>query len=78
MKAALLYSLTALPEIAGCYAFFAVTRVGKSALWPLPGLGALAFFAWLLRMSQVSETGFSALRGVFVSGATHYRLPKRC
>ncbi len=68
MKAALLYTLTAVAEIAGCYAFYAVFRVGRSILWLLPGLVALSLFAWLLTLHPAMGAGrvYAAYGGVYV------------
>ncbi|KKN48684.1 hypothetical protein LCGC14_0650510 [marine sediment metagenome] len=38
----------AIAEIAGCFAVWAWVRLDKSALWLMPGLASLAFFAWAL------------------------------
>ena len=43
-----LYPGAALAEIAGCFAFWAWLRLGKSVFWLNPGLLALAVFAGLL------------------------------
>jgi small multidrug resistance family-3 protein len=63
-----LYGLAALAEIAGCFAFWAVFRLGRSELWILPGLAALAAFAWLLTRIEVDHAGraFAAYGGVYI------------
>jgi hypothetical protein len=33
-------------EIAGCFAFWAWLRLGRSALWVVPGMVSLALFAF--------------------------------
>lgn len=48
MTALPIYIAAALAEIAGCFAFWAWLRLGKSALWLLPGMGSLALFAGLI------------------------------
>ena len=35
-----LYALAALAEIAGCFAFWAWLRLGRSVLWLVPGIAA--------------------------------------
>ena len=40
-----IYALAALAEIAGCFAFWAWARLGRSALWLVPGMLSLALFA---------------------------------
>ena len=41
MQALALYVLAALAEIAGCFAFWAWFRLGRSALWLAPGMASL-------------------------------------
>ena len=48
MPAYLVYTLAALAEIAGCFAFWAWLKLDKSILWLIPGMASLALFAWLL------------------------------
>ena len=36
MRAVLVYALAAAAEIAGCFAFWAWLRLGRSALWAVP------------------------------------------
>lgn len=57
MKTIVIYSLAALAEIAGCFAFWAWLRLGKSAFWMAPGLLALVTFAWLLTFVETSAAG---------------------
>ena len=45
------YLGAALAEIAGCFAFWAWLRLGKSVLWLVPGLASLVAFAWLLTVA---------------------------
>ena len=62
------YIGAALAEIAGCFAFWAWLRLGKSAWWLVPGLGALALFAWLLTRVPVDSAGraYAAYGGVYI------------
>ncbi len=39
------FCMAAAAEIAGCFAFWAWLRLGKSPLWLLPGVLALVLFA---------------------------------
>lgn len=39
------YAGAAIAEIAGCFAFWAWLRLGKSPLWLLPGIASLVVFA---------------------------------
>ncbi len=62
------YLAAALAEIAGCFAFWAWLREGKSILWLAPGMLALALFAWLLTLSPAEHAGraYAAYGGVYV------------
>jgi hypothetical protein len=48
------YALAAVAEIAGCYAFWAWLRLGKIALWLIPGMALLALFAYALTLIEVN------------------------
>lgn len=63
-----LYLAAALAEIAGCFAFWAWLRQGKSAWWLLPGMVSLAVFAWLLTRIDVSFAGraYAAYGGIYI------------
>jgi len=62
------YILAATAEIAGCYAFWAWLRLGKSAWWIAPGLVSLALFAWALTWVDSAAAGraFAAYGGVYI------------
>lgn len=66
-----IYVLAALAEIAGCFAFWAWLRMGRSALWVLPGLLALVLFAWLLTRVQADFAGraYAAYGGIYVAAS---------
>ena len=66
-----LFFLAALAEIAGCYAFWAWTRLGRSAWWLLPGLASLAVFALLLSRADSAAAGraYAAYGGVYIATA---------
>lgn len=68
MSAIPVYIAAAFAEIAGCFAFWAWARGGASALWLIPGLAALAAFAWLLTLSPAGMAGraFAAYGGVYI------------
>lgn len=68
---ALVYAAAALAEIAGCFAFWAWLRLGKSALWALPGLASLAAFAGLLTLVEAPAAGraFAAYGGVYIAAS---------
>lgn len=66
-----LYAAAALAEIAGCFAFWAWMRLGRSALWLLPGLLALALFAALLTRveSEAAGRAYAAYGGVYITAS---------
>ncbi|MCY4396362.1 MAG: YnfA family protein [Rhodospirillaceae bacterium] len=68
------YVGAALAEIAGCFAFWAWLRLGKSALWLLPGMVSLALFAWLLTLVDVQAAGraYAAYGGVYVAASVFW------
>lgn len=63
-----IYLGAALAEIAGCFSFWAWLKLGKPAWWLLPGLLALALFAWLLTLIDSAAAGraFAAYGGVYI------------
>ena len=65
------YVGAALAEIAGCFAFWAWLRMGKSIWWLLPGVGSLVLFAWLLTLVDTDHAGraFAAYGGVYITAA---------
>lgn len=71
MSAIPVYIGAALAEIAGCFAFWTWARGGASMLWLVPGLGALAAFAWLLTLSPAGMAGraFAAYGGVYIAAS---------
>lgn len=67
----LIYVAAAVAEIAGCYAFWAWLRLGKSPLWIVPGLVALAAFALLLTRIDTGFAGraYAAYGGVYIAAS---------
>ena len=67
----LYYLSAAAAEIAGCFAFWAWLRLGHSALWIIPGIFALALFAFLLTRSDAAYAGraYAAYGGVYIVGS---------
>jgi small multidrug resistance family-3 protein len=61
----------AVAEIAGCFAFWAWLRLGKSVLWIIPGMASLALFAYLLTLVDVEHAGrsYAAYGGVYIVAA---------
>ncbi|MFQ8430963.1 YnfA family protein [Amaricoccus sp. W119] len=66
-----IYALAALAEIGGCFAFWAWARLGRSALWLLPGMVSLALFAWALTFITTAAAGraYAAYGGVYVASS---------
>jgi small multidrug resistance family-3 protein len=67
-SAILVYAAAAAAEIAGCFAFWAWLRLGKSALWLVPGIVSLVLFAWLLTRIETGYAGraYAAYGGVYI------------
>ena len=67
----LAYVGAAVAEIAGCFAFWAWLRLGKSALWILPGTASLILFAWLLTLVDTIHAGraYAAYGGVYITAS---------
>lgn len=64
----LVYAVAALAQIAGCFAFWAWLRLGKSWLWALPGMASLLLFALLLTRvpSDAAGRAFAAYGGIYI------------
>jgi small multidrug resistance family-3 protein len=71
MKTGCIYALAAFAEIAGCFAFWAWVRLGKSTLWLVPGILSLAAFAFLLTLVPAGAAGraFAAYGGVYIAAS---------
>lgn len=65
------FSGAAILEIAGCFAFWAWLREGRSPLWIAPGLVALAGFAFLLTRVDAAHAGraYAAYGGIYVTAS---------
>jgi small multidrug resistance family-3 protein len=65
------YAFAALAEIAGCFAFWAWLRLGKSPLWTLPGIASLIAFAWVLTLVETGHAGraYAAYGGVYITAS---------
>jgi small multidrug resistance family-3 protein len=63
-----LSALAAVAEIAGCFAFWAWLRLGRSALWVAPGIASLVVFAALLTRIDADFAGraYAAYGGIYV------------
>lgn len=71
IRTALIYAGAAFAEIAGCFAFWAWLRLGKSAWWVAPGMVSLALFAFLLTLvpSDVAGRAYAAYGGVYIAAS---------
>ena len=71
MKSLILYIAAAGTEIAGCFAFWAWLKLGKSGLWLIPGVAALVLFAFLLTRidSLFAGRAFAAYGGVYIAAS---------
>lgn len=68
MKSILWYLIAALGEIAGCFAFWAWTRMRKSPLWTIPGAASLVLFALALTRIEAPHAGraYAAYGGIYI------------
>lgn len=67
MKTLLLFVVTALAEIVGCYLPFLWLKQGKSAWLLVPAVSSLALFAWLLTWHETAAGRvYAAYGGVYV------------
>ena len=68
MRSFLWYSLAALGEIGGCFAFWAWLRMQRSPIWLVPGIGALVVFALALTRIDASHAGraYAGYGGIYI------------
>lgn len=70
LKTALLFVLTAVAEIVGCYLPYLWLRQGRSAWLLVPAALSLAAFAWLLSLHpQAAGRVYAAYGGVYIGVA---------
>lgn len=71
MPAYAVYSLAALAEIVGCFAFWAWLKLDKPIWWLIPGMVSLALFAWLLTLidSEAAGRAYAAYGGVYIAAS---------
>lgn len=70
MRVFLLYAVTAVAEIVGCYSVYLWLRNGRSAWWLALGALALGAFAWLLTFHPAaSGRVYAAYGGVYIVAA---------
>lgn len=65
------YLAAAVGEIAGCFAFWAWLRLGRSPFWVVPGIVSLALFAFLLTRIDAAFAGraYAAYGGVYIAAS---------
>ena len=68
MSALFIFTVAAVLEIAGCFAFWMWARQGHSALWLLPGVLSLMAFAWALTRIDVEQAGrvYAIYGGIYI------------
>ena len=68
MRSFVFYIGAAAAELAGCFAFWAWLRLGKSVIWVIPGLVALVLFALLLTRVDTAFAGraYAAYGGIYI------------
>lgn len=71
MQNAVAFAIAAIAEIAGCFAFWAWLRLGKSVWWIAPGLLSLIIFACALTLVQTEAAGraYAAYGGVYIAAS---------
>ena len=71
MTSVFFYLGAAVTEIAGCFAFWAWLRLGKTFLWMFPGTASLILFAILLTRIDSSFAGraYAAYGGVYIAAS---------
>lgn len=67
-KIALLFALTAVAEIVGCYLPWLVLRQGQPAWLLVPAAASLALFAWLLTLHPAAAgRTYAAYGGMYIA-----------
>ncbi len=70
LRLSLLFALTAVAEIVGCYLPWLVLKQGKSVLLLLPAALSLALFAWLLTLHPTAAgRTYAAYGGMYIAVA---------
>jgi small multidrug resistance family-3 protein len=71
MQTSVAYIGAAIAEIAGCFAFWAWLRLGKSIWWLVPGTASLVAFALLLTLVDSAAAGraYAAYGDVYIAGS---------
>ncbi|GGY23444.1 YnfA family protein [Pseudoduganella sp. SL102] len=70
LRLSLLFAVTALAEIAGCYLPWLVLKNGRSAWLLIPAAASLALFAWLLTLHPTAAgRTYAAYGGMYIAVA---------
>ena len=71
MRTLALYVAASVAEIGGCFALWAVTRNGASALWLAPGVLSLILFGWLLTRVDVdfADRAYAVYGGIYIAAS---------
>lgn len=71
MQTAVAFIVAAVAEIAGCFAFWAWVRLGKSAWWIAPGVASLILFAYALTFvnSDAAGRAYAAYGGIYITAS---------
>ena len=70
LKVAVLFAVTALAEIVGCYLPWLVIKQGKSAWLLIPAALSLGLFAWLLTLHPTAAgRTYAAYGGMYIAVA---------
>lgn len=69
MASIMIYAGAAIAEILGCFAIWYWLRMGKSAIWAIPGILALILFAVLLTRVDSAFAGraYAGYGGIYVA-----------
>ena len=68
MRSLFYFGLASFFEIAGCFAFWSVLRLGKPPIWLAAGVASLMLFAWTLTRVDTSAAGrsYAIYGGVYI------------
>lgn len=71
MNSLLYFGLASFFEIAGCFVFWSVVRLGKPPFWLAAGVVSLMLFAWLLTRVETVAAGraYATYGGVYIVGS---------
>lgn len=70
LRLSLLFAVTAVAEIVGCYLPWLVLRQGRSAWLLVPAAASLALFAWLLTLHPTAAgRTYAAYGGMYIAVA---------